>query len=126
ALTSGEELSIADESIPYGTTFWGVSELGELNHESDLSNVIVIENNVVPLINNPVTQVTTTESNFVRFEWEVLEAFTGFHYQWASDADIENIIEENDTLATSYAARLFNNLEFGKTYYFRLRASNSS
>ena len=126
ALIGSEEFSLPYEAIPYGTSYWAVTELGELNHESDISNVIVIENNVVPQIQAPQTQDMLTESNYVRFEWEVLEGFTGFHYQWAADADFIDIIEENDTLATSYSARLFNNLEFGQTYFFRMRASNST
>lgn len=125
-LVSQEEFLLDYESIPYGTSYWAVKELGELNHESDISNVIIIENNVVPLIQSPVAPEITTESNFVRFEWGVLEEYTGFHYQWAADAEFLDIIEENDTLATSYSARLFNNLNFGETYYFRLRASNST
>lgn len=125
-LTSSEEFSLSYESIPYGTSYWAVSELGELNHESAISNVIIIEKNVVPIIQNPVLQEMATESNYIRIEWEDQEEFLRYHYQWAADADFLNLIEENDTLDPSYSARLFNNLEFGKTYYFRLRARNNT
>lgn len=121
-LTSDEEFAIPYESLPYGTSYWAVAELGELNYKSEISNVIVIENNVIPLIQNPVVQDMVTENNFVRFEWEDRDEFTAYHYQWASDDGFINIIEENDTLDSSYSARLFNNLTFGETYYFRMRA----
>lgn len=126
ALVTTEEFTIPSDVIQFGTSYWAVTELGELNHESLISNVIPIENNTVPLIHSPSLPDMVTETSFIRFEWEGQDEFISYHYQWSTEEDFSVILEENDTLDPSYTARLFNNLEFGETYYFRLRAANTS
>jgi uncharacterized lipoprotein YddW (UPF0748 family) len=126
ALVSSEENIIKAEELPFGTSYWGVAELGELNNESALSNVISLENIARPAITLPAEQESHSADQFARFEWGNHQGVQSYHYQWAGDAEFADILEENDVLPSSSTARLFNNLSTGNTYYFRLRARNAS
>lgn len=126
ALISSEESIIKPEELPFGTSYWGVTELGELNHESALSNIVSLENIAKPAIVLPAEQETFTADKFARFEWESHEGILSYHYQWAEDEGFTAILEEDEALPSSSTARLFNNLPVGNTYYFRLRARNAS
>lgn len=126
AMVSSEESIIKAEELPFGTSYWGVTELGELNHESALSNIISLENIARPAIVLPKEQETLTANNFARFEWESHEGFLSYHYQWAEDEEFTTILEEDEYLSSSTTASLFNNLTIGSRYYFRIRARNAS
>lgn len=125
-LVSSEGSQILPEELPFGTSHWGVTELGELNYESGLSNIISLENISRPAIVLPAEQETLTADKFARFEWEEHEGILSYHYQWAGDAEFTSVLQEDEALSSSSNARLFNNLTSGNTYYFRLRAGNAT
>jgi uncharacterized lipoprotein YddW (UPF0748 family) len=126
ALTTAEEVVIPTADLPFGTTYWVVTELGTANHQSELSNVVTIENNIVPVFSKPLQQQTVTTDLFARFEWESQPGIMAYHYQWASDEQFTDILQEDSALAPTYTAKLFNNLRKGSTYYMRIRAQNAS
>lgn len=122
ALEATEELVIPATEVPFGTSYWVVTELAPSNHESARSNVVTIETDTSPVIVNPNSQDTTTTNNFARFDWEGQDGIRSYHYQWADNSEFSSPLVEDDALEPSTNARLFYGLEGGKTYYFRLRA----
>lgn len=123
ALTANEEVVIPISELPFGTSYWAVTELSPTNYESDWSNYVTWGNSDMPMVTLPVEVESTTENRFIRFEWEALPGSLFYHYQLALDEDFTTIFDESETWSGTSTAKLFNNLQ-PNTYYFRIRSQN--
>lgn len=128
ALTADESTSISSFDLPMGASKFVITELSPANRESALSQVVTILKTEAgpstPLIVMPTDINSGSTNNLARFQWTGTSDVQGFHYQWATNPSFDNPIEDNNSVASATTSKIFQNLQSGVKYYFRLRARN--